>query len=62
MKEYQVKMKNTGWGEKTFHMIYTFIFANKVVAENTSCGVIVSKTSVIPPENMVETLALHLKP
>jgi len=55
-------MKNTGWGEKTFHMIYTFIFANKVVAENTSCGVIVSKTSVIPPENMVETLALHLKP
>ena len=40
-------MKNTGWGEKTFHMIHTFIFANRVVGENTSRGVIASKTGVI---------------
>ena len=58
MKEYQAEMKNTGYGEKSSHMIHTFIFANRIVAEKTSR----SKIGVISPQKMMETVAVHLKP
>ena len=57
-KKYTVKMEITGWDEKSFKMLHTFIADGRVVAEGTSCGVILSKSGVIPPEEVMKKVAL----
>jgi len=62
-QKYTVKMEITGWDEKAFKMIHTFIVGDRVVAEGTSQGVIVSKSSgVIPPVDVMDKVASYLKP
>lgn len=61
-QKYTVKMEVTGWDKKAFQMIHTFIVGDRVIAEGTSQGVIVSKSSgVIPPIDVMEKVALYLK-
>jgi len=60
-EKYTVKMDVTGWDEKSFKMQHTFIVGDRVVAEGTSCGVILSKTGVIPPEVVMKKVAARLK-
>jgi len=56
-QKYTVKMEVTGWDEKSFKMLHTFIVRERVVAEGTSLGVIVSKTGVVSPENVMKKVA-----
>ena len=55
-QKYTVKMEVIGWNEKSFHMIHTFLVGEKVVAEGTSSGCIISKSGVIAPEKVIETV------
>ena len=57
-QKYTIKMEITGWDEKSFKMLHTFIADERVVAEGTSCGVILSKSGVIPPEEVMKKVAL----
>jgi acyl-CoA thioesterase FadM len=59
-QKYTIKMEVTGWDEKSFKMLHTFIVGKRVVAEGTSCGVILSKTGVIPPEEVMKKIASRL--
>lgn len=59
-QHYEVHMEVSGWDEKAFHMIHTFIAAGRVVAEGTSKGVIVSKNGVVPPVTVMEAVRQHL--
>jgi len=60
-QRYHVKMDVTSWDERTFHMLHTFIVADRIVAEGTSKGVIYSKREgVIPPERVMETVEQYL--
>lgn len=61
-QKYTVKMEVTGWDEKAFKMIHTFVVGDRVVAEGTSQGVIVSKSSgVISPVDVMDKVASYLK-
>jgi len=60
-QKYDIYMEVTGWDEKAFKMIHTFIVNNRVVAEGTSLGVIVSKNGVIPPEQVIKSVIANLK-
>ena len=61
-QKYTVKMEITDWDEKAFKMIHTFIVGDRVVAEGTSQGVIVSKKiGVIPPVDVMEKVSSYLK-
>jgi acyl-CoA thioesterase FadM len=60
-QRYVVKMDVTGWDDRSFDMIHTFIVDDRVVAEGTSKGVIYSKREgVIPPERVLETVERYL--
>jgi len=59
-EKYTIKMEVTGWDEKSFKMLHTFIVGERIVAEGTSCGVILSKTGVIPPEVVMKKVAALL--
>jgi len=59
-QQYQIHMEVTGWDEKSFKMNHTFIVDDRVVAEGTSLGVIVSKQGVIPPDKVIQTLRARL--
>ena len=59
-QKYTIKMEVTGWDEKSFKMLHTFIVGERVVAEGTSCGVVLSKTGVIPPELVMKKVASRL--
>jgi len=48
-QKYNLKMEVTGWDDKSFNMVHTFMVKDRVVAEGTSKGVILSKQGVIPP-------------
>ena len=61
-QKYTIKMEVTGWDEKSFKMLHTFIVADRVVAEGTSCGVKLSKTGVIPPCEVMKRVESYLKP
>lgn len=61
-QKYEVTMEIVGWDEKTVHMNHTFIVDQRIVAEGTSKGVIVSKKDgVIPPEEVMKTVADRVK-
>jgi len=59
-QKYEVTMQITGWNEKSFHMIHTFLVNGKVVAEGTSLGCVLSKSGVIPPEKVMKTVTERL--
>jgi acyl-CoA thioesterase FadM len=59
-QKYTIKMEVAGWDEKSFKMLHTFIVGDRVVAEGTSQGVIVSKAGVIPPADVMEKVAERL--
>ena len=57
-QKYEVKMEVTGWDDKAFKMLHTFWVNDRVVAEGTSQGVIVSKkTGVVAPVDVMEKVA-----
>ncbi|ETI62110.1 acyl-CoA thioesterase [Marinomonas profundimaris] len=59
-QKYEVTMEITGWDEKYFHMIHTFFVDDKVVAEGTSRGCVISKTGTIPPEEVIDKVTARL--
>ena len=59
-QKYTINMEVIGWDEKSFKMLHTFIVGDRVVAEGTSCGVIVSKTGVIPPVEVMAKVTSRL--
>lgn len=52
-QQYEVRMEIVGWDERTFDMRHTFVVSGKVAAEGTSRGVILSKTGVVAPEDVM---------
>lgn len=60
-QKYKCLLKVTGSDEKGFHMIHTFMVGNRVVAEGTSVGMIVSKSGVIPPVQVLEAMKKYHK-
>ncbi len=59
-QKYEIKMEITGWDERSFQMVHTFIVGGRVVAEGTSLGVIVSKSGVVPPVDVMERVVERL--
>ena len=59
-QKYRVEMEVTGWNEKSFHMLHTFIVEDRVVAQGTSQGVIVSKTGVVAPVDVMDKVVSRL--
>lgn len=59
-QKYEVTMEIIGWDEKYFHMIHTFFVGDKVVAEGTSSGCVISKTGTIPPEEVIAKVTARL--
>ena len=53
-QKYEVKMEIVDWDEKSFQMLHTFIVGDRIVAEGTSRGVIISKSGVIPPVEVMK--------
>ncbi len=54
-EKYTVSMEIIGWDEKYFHMTHTFIVGDRVVAEGTSSGAILSKKDgVISPDQVIQ--------
>lgn len=61
-QKYSVTMTVTGWDERCFKMVHTFLIGDRVVAEGTSKGVIYSKREgVIPPERVMEMVEQYLE-
>ena len=60
-QKYRVTMEITGWDEKRFHMIHTFLVGDRIVAEGTSIGCIISKTGTISPEEVIKTVTARLE-
>ncbi len=62
-QRYKVQMEVTGWDNRNFDMLHTFLVGGRVVAEGTSKGVIYSKKEgIITPERVIETVESYLKP
>lgn len=59
-QKYEIKMEVTGWDEKSFHMLHQFIVEGRTVAEGTSLGVVLSKTGVITPIEVMKKVHLRL--
>lgn len=59
-QKYEIKMEVTDWDDRSFHMLHTFIVGNRVVAEGTSLGIIVSKTGVVPPIEVIKKVTGRL--
>jgi acyl-CoA thioesterase FadM len=59
-EKYEIKMEVTGWDEKSFHMLHTFIVKDRVVAKGTSLGVVLSKSGVIPPIKVMKKVHQRL--
>jgi len=59
-QKYEVKMEVTGWDDRSFQMLHTFLVESRVVAEGISLGVIVSKAGVVPPIEVMKKTAERL--
>jgi len=59
-QKYEIKMQVTDWDNRSFHMLHTFMVGNRVVAEGTSLGVIVGKTGVVPPIEVMKRVTERL--
>jgi acyl-CoA thioesterase FadM len=60
-QKYEVTMEIIGWDEKYFHMIHTFFVGDKVVAEGTSIGCVISKGGTISPEYVMAKVTTRLE-
>jgi len=57
LQRYTVKMEVSGWDDRSFNMLHTFLVGDRIVAEGTSKGVIYSKQhGVIPPQRVMDTV------
>lgn len=54
-KKYQVNMEISHWDDKFFYMLHTFIVKDRVVAEGSSKGAIISTKikKIVPPEHVI---------
>ncbi len=60
-QKYEVKMEISDWDDRVFHMIHTFIVDDKIVAEGTSKGLVLSKKEgVISPDEVMKTVSDRL--
>lgn len=59
-KKYEIKMEVAGWDDRAFQMLHTFLVGDRVVAEGTSLGLIVSKTGVVPPMEVMKKVTERL--
>lgn len=60
-QKYRVTMEIVSWDEKYFQMIHTFYVGDRVVAEGTSQGCVLSKQGVIVPERVMEVVETRLE-
>ena len=60
-RKYDVKMEITHWDEKFFSMTHAFIVGDRVVAEGTSKGCVLSKQGVIPPAEVMQRVKDRLE-
>lgn len=60
-QKYEVSMEITGWDEKFFNMTHTFKVGERIVAEGTSRGCVISKQGVIPPNDVMQTVKSRLE-
>lgn len=60
-QKYRVTMEITGWDDKRFFMVHTFWVGDRVMAEGTSQGCIISKTGTIPPDDVIKSVTERLK-
>ena len=60
-QKYEVRMEITGWDEKFFHMIHDFIVGDRVVAQGTSQGAVVSENGVVPPEEVMRVVSERIE-
>ncbi len=60
-QKYEVKMEITSWDDRTFHMFHTFIVNDRIVAEGTSKGLVVSKVSgIVAPVDVIKKVTDRL--
>ncbi|HBR96469.1 MAG TPA: hypothetical protein DD979_03705 [Gammaproteobacteria bacterium] len=59
-EKYEVHMEIVQWDEKYFHMAHVFLIGDRVVAEGTSKGAVVSKAGVVEPAEVMKTVADRL--
>lgn len=59
-QKYEIKMEVTGWDDRSFHMLHTFLVKNRVIAEGTSRGVVVGKMGVVPPVDVMKKVIERL--
>lgn len=52
-KRYEVEMEIIDWDDRVFHMTHTFTMGGRTVAEGTSKGVIVGRSGVVPPVDVM---------
>ncbi|WP_199611483.1 acyl-CoA thioesterase [Flocculibacter collagenilyticus] len=60
-QKYTVTMEIVEWDEKKFRMQHTFWVKDRVVAEGISLGCVLSKSGVIPPEEVIKTVSERLE-
>lgn len=53
-KKFDAILELTHWDEKTFYMTHRFMIKDKLIAEGTSKGVILSRNGVIPPATVIQ--------
>lgn len=61
-QKYEVAMEVIDWDNKSFHMLHTFIVGDRIFAQGTSRGVILSKSGVIPPVDVIKKVNEYRKP
>lgn len=47
-------MEVIGWNEKSFEMLHTFIYDDRVVAEGTSPGCLISRSGDVPSKEFMK--------
>jgi len=61
-QKYKVTMAVTGWDERNFDMVHTFLVGDRVVAEGTSKGLLYSKRDgVIPPQQVMDAVSQDME-
>lgn len=56
--KFQVSMALTHWDDKYFYMTHTFRDGERILAEGTSKGVVLSRDGVIAPEDVITSVKL----
>lgn len=59
-QRYEVTMVIESWDEKFFHMKHVFMVDDRVVAEGTSRGCVITKGRTLSPEHVMNTVSSRL--